>query len=85
VKYKIVAVRDRVADVFGVPNFVLNLGAAVRGFGDEIRRPHSDERPNPFNQHPDDFDLYHLGEYDDAAATFEVHAPKQIAVGKNYV
>lgn len=85
-KYKIIAVRDRVADIFGVPNFVVNLGAAIRGFGDEIKRPHSEERPNAFNQHPEDFDLYHLGDYDDESASFDMlERPNQIAVGKNYV
>lgn len=84
-KYKIVCVRDRVADAFSVPQFVLNLGAAIRGFGDEVRRPHSDERPNALNQHPEDYDLYVLGEFDDDGAVFTTAAPKQIAIGKDYV
>lgn len=85
-KYKIVCVRDRVADVYSVPQFVLNLGAAIRGFGDEVRRPHSENSPNNLNQHPEDFDLYFLGEYEDETGSFEpLERPKQIAIGKDYV
>lgn len=83
-KMKIIVVRDRVADVYGAPSFVANVGTAVRGFGDEIARPHSEERPNAFNKHPEDFDLFLLGEYDDETASFDVHIPKQIAMGKDY-
>ncbi|QXP08593.1 MAG: nonstructural protein [Arizlama microvirus] len=83
-KYKIVSVRDRAADVFSVPNFVLNIGAAIRSFGDEIRKPGTDQVPNMFNKHPEDFDLYSLGEYDDETGEFSPTRPQQIAVGKDY-
>lgn len=76
---KIVAIRDRAADVFGQPNFVTSLGAAIRGFGDEINR----KSDSVLYQHPEDFDLYHLGEYDDSTATFHTGVPKQIAIGKD--
>lgn len=84
--YQIVAVRDRAVDVFGQPTFVSHLGAAIRSFGDEINRPHSEERPSPFNAHPDDFDLYHLGTYDDATGVFSQDSnPRQLAIGKDLV
>lgn len=81
-RYKIVVVRDRAADVFGQPNFVASLGAAVRSFGDEVKRVDTN---NPINKHPEDFDLYSLGEYDDSSGEFICDGPKQIAVGKDYV
>lgn len=79
-KYLIVVVRDRVADVFGQPSFVLSLGSAVRSFGDEVNR---DVEGNAFFKHPDDFDLYALGSYDDADASFVVGVPRQVAIGKD--
>lgn len=79
-KFKIVCVRDRAADVFGVPQFVVALGAAIRGFSDEVNRDAAD---NAFNRHPEDFDLFELGEYDDARATWETIEPRQIAIGKD--
>jgi len=81
-KYYIVVVRDRAADVFGVPSFVASKGAAIRGFGDECQR---EDKGNLFYQHPEDFDLYELGEYDDSNGTFiQLERPKQIAVGKDF-
>lgn len=83
-RYKVVCIRDRAADVFGQPVFVSNVGGAIRSFGDEIRRPSSVERPNSMYDHPEDFDLFYLGEYDDESGTFFCERPSQIAVGKDY-
>lgn len=84
-RYKIVCIRDRATDSFGQPIFVVNVGGAIRSFGDEIKRPHSAERPNPYNQHPEDYDLYQMGEFDDESGIFECTRPVQMAVGKDYV
>lgn len=84
-KYKIVTIRDRAADLFGQPSFVNNLGGAIRQFGDEIKKPSTPERPNSLYDHPEDFDFYLLGEYDDETGVFtNEERPKQIAVGKDY-
>lgn len=81
-KLQIVAVRDRTADVFAQPVFVANLGGAIRSFGDEINRR---EPGNALAQHPEDYDLYHLGEYDDSDGSFVTDKPRQVAVGKDLV
>ena len=79
-RYKIVCVRDRAADVYGQPIFVSSLGAALRSFGDEVNNKES-----VFSKHPDDYDLYELGEFDDSSAVFDTCIPRQIAVGKEQV
>lgn len=80
-KYKIVSVRDRVAGCFGVPNFVVSSGAAIRAFGDEINRADS---KNHFYMHPDDFDLFELGEFDDERCVFDlVGSPQQLCLGRD--
>lgn len=79
-RYKIMAVRDRALDAFGTPIFVAAIGQAVRSFTDEINRV---DQNNNLNKHPEDFDLYFLGEYDDETAEFAVERPKQVAVGKD--
>lgn len=85
-RYKVVTIRDRVADLFGQPSFVNSIGAAIRSFGDEIKRPPNEARPNPLYDHPEDFDFYQLGEYDDETGTFiNEDRPKQIAIGKDYI
>lgn len=73
-------VRDRAADVFGTPTFHLSIGAAVRGFTDEINR--EDKSSVMFN-HPEDFDLYVLGTYDDSGLFEVVEKPRQVCVGKD--
>lgn len=84
-RFKIISVRDRAVDSFGSPFVVTNLGGAIRSFGDEVKRPHSPERPNPYNQHPEDYDLYCLGEFDSDTGEFSAQRPEQIAIGKDYI
>ena len=72
-------------DTYGQPVFVANVGGAIRSFGDEIKRPHSEERPNPMAKHPEDYDLFYLGEFDDQEGVFDgLVRPEQIAIGKDY-
>jgi len=66
---QILCVRDSAAAVFGTPYFALSTGGAIRGFTDEVNR---DAQGNTMNVHPEDFELYHLGVYDDATASFEL-------------
>lgn len=78
----VVAVRDRASDVFGSPYFVVSVGAAVRSFGDEINR---EDAQNPCYKHPEDYDLFLLGSYDDNIGKFvnTDDGPRQIAIGKD--
>ena len=62
-KQVVVAVKDRAADAFGRPFFVQTQGVAIRSFMDEVNRQAED---NQLYQHPDDFDLFELGMYDDS-------------------
>nr|QRQ90059.1 MAG: nonstructural protein [Microviridae sp.] len=80
-QYKILAIRDRAADVFGQPIFTSSVGGAIRAFSDEINTP---REGNNYNRHPEDFDLYHLGSFDDESAEFTLFKkPEQVAVGKD--
>lgn len=63
----VVSVKDRAADVFNRPFFVPHRNVAVRDFTDEVNRSAVD---NPLNKHPDDFDLYILGTFDDNTGAF---------------
>ncbi|UOF78993.1 DNA binding protein vP5 [Microviridae sp.] len=63
----VVSVKDRAADVFNRPFFVPHRNVAVRDFTDEVNRSAAD---NPLNKHPDDFDLYILGTFDDNNGEF---------------
>lgn len=74
------AVFDNAIQAFAQPFFVAARGAALRSFQDEVNR--SDGQPNPLNQHPEDFDLYVLSEYDDHTGLFIHNTPELLARGK---
>lgn len=74
------AMKDRAADAFARPMFVPSVGVAIRSFSDEVNR---DDKDNQLFHHPDDFDLYDLGTYDDSDGSFTINEkPIQIAIGK---
>jgi len=76
----ICTVKDRAADAFGRPMFVPSTGVAIRSFSDEINRNNAE---NQLFNHPDDFDLYELGQFDDNTGLFTLHEqPKLLSLGK---
>lgn len=79
----VLSVRDRSADVYGQPFYSASIGGSIRSFADEINRP---DPQNMLNKHPEDFDLFELGVFDDNSAQFRLlELPRQIAIGKDCV
>jgi len=79
-KMLVCTIRDRAAEAYGRPFFLPATGVAIRSFQDEVNRKAED---NQVYQHPDDFDLYELGLFDDFSGKFELHEqPKLLALGK---
>jgi hypothetical protein len=79
-KLVLCSVKDRAADAYGRPMFVPSIGVAIRSFSDEINRPDAD---NQLHNHPDDFDLYEFGEFDDNTGLFKLYEqPKLLSLGK---
>lgn len=82
-KYQIVSVRDRAVDAYAMPQFVVSIGGFLRAFADEVNRV---DPANQLNKHPDDFDVYELGTFDDNSCLFDMlPKPRQIAIGKDLV
>lgn len=80
-KFKVLAVRDRAADVFMRPFNSPSLGTAIRSFADFVNDGKQDSE---VYRHPEDFDLYHLADFDDETGVYEcLVKPKQIAIGKD--
>ncbi|UOF79018.1 DNA binding protein vP5 [Microviridae sp.] len=74
-----IAVFDVAVDAFNRPFFSPSIGAAVRSFQDEVNRSESEMR-----KHPKDYDLYHVGVFDDQSGRFEpFERPEKIASGSN--
>lgn len=81
-KLAIIVIRDSAADVFSQPQFVASVGGFVRAFGDQIRKK---EANDALGAHPQDFEAFHIGWYDDASADFEFFANRvSIARGADY-
>lgn len=87
----VIATRDIKSNVYGIPMFVPHLGQAIRSFGDECKR--KGDQNNVLSNHPEDFELIHLGHYDDTTAVFTnvdgtedagTREHKQLACGSNY-
>ena len=79
-KMVICSIRDSAADAYGRPFFLPSVGVAIRSFTDEVNRSAED---NQIYQQPEDFDLFELGEFDDATGKFALlDVPKQLALGR---
>jgi hypothetical protein len=64
-KYAVCAVKDRAVDAFNRPIYVPTVGVAIRSFTDEVNRKDSE-----LANHPEDYDLYELGSWDDQTAVY---------------
>lgn len=77
---QVLTVRDSAVEAYGQPFYSVSVGGAVRGFTDEINRA---DAGNNMAKHPDDFELYHLGTFDDVDASFNLNAPRLVSRGKD--
>lgn len=76
----VLAVRDSAGDCFSRPFFVSSVGVGIRSFTDEVNRAAED---NQFYKHPQDFDLFELGVWDDDDGSFVLlDKPRQLALGR---
>lgn len=73
-----VAIKDRALDAYMRPFFAQTKGQAIRMFTDEINNKES-----PMQKHPDDYDLWYLGTWNDQDGQLNDQKPEQLAIGKN--
>lgn len=81
-KLQIFSVRDIKISSFNQPNFAPSIGAAIRAFADEVNRKDDN---NILNRHPEDFEMYHLGEFDTDTGVFSSVTPRQIALASEHL
>ena len=80
-KMVIVSILDTAAGAYGRPAYLGSEGVAVRQFQDEVNRASDD---NELYKHPDDFQLFLLGTFDDNLAKFDLlESPKMICRAKD--
>lgn len=74
-KYAVCAVKDRAVDAYNRPLYVPTVGVAIRSFNDECNKKDSE-----LYNHPEDYDLYELGQWDDQTAIYvALEQPRVIA------
>lgn len=78
-KLFVIAARDNAVQAYMQPSFVTHTGAAVRAFSDHCKDSSSD-----FAKHPEDFDLYLLGEFDDSSGEF-INTPERLARAVDFI
>ncbi|WNK12965.1 MAG: nonstructural protein [Microvirus sp.] len=76
----IYAVKDLAVQAFGMPFFLRSKGEAMRSFQDEVNRT---DGKSSVAQHPDDYELYNIGEYDDATGAITPMTPELVARAKD--
>lgn len=77
----IFVVKDRAIDAYGQPFTQSTAAQAVRGFTDEVN---GDKNRSAVAQHPDDYDLYVIGHYDEVkGAIIPLGSPELVVRGKD--
>lgn len=74
--HKIYAVYDSKAESYTPPYFQHTEAMALRIFGDTCN-----DKGHTFGMHPEDYTLFHLGEYDDSTGTITQDKITSIANG----
>ena len=79
--YIVISVKDRAIDAYNRPAFVPTTAVALRGFTDECNKTDSE-----LHQHPEDYDLYELGVWDDQTGMCQMlEVPRVIARAQDIV
>lgn len=69
-KLQVMAVYDSAARAYLVPFFVSRVEVGQRSFADAAY-----DKNQQIGRNPEDFTLWHLGEWDDEKASFTLHEP----------
>lgn len=77
-KLFLLAVRDSAMQAFAAPMCFPSMGLAQRTFRDEVNRKESQ-----INLHPDDYELYMLGYFDEDSGILEPQRPECVARAKD--
>lgn len=78
---KVFSVYDVKTETYGIPRFVNHIGSMVREFGDAVK-----DVKTYLCQHPEDYRLYELGEFDDNKGEFVLHkVPKHVCDAVEFV
>lgn len=79
----VMTVKDRALDIYNLPFTQTTVAQGVRSFTDEIN---SNPETSGLAKHPDDYDLYVIGHYDDTTGRlWPLEVPELVVRGKDLV
>jgi len=84
-RYYVMAVKDLAAQTFGQSFVAKHPNEAVRSFTDEVNRAPDVGGQNNLWAHPDDFELYCVGQYDDSTGELIPNSPIELIVQAKHV
>lgn len=80
-KLEIFSIKDRQLDAFMQPWCAQAIGQASRMFTDEVNN-----KEGAMNKHPEDYDLYHIGRFDQRTGKIETNdGAILVTLGQNVV
>lgn len=65
-RVQVLVIRDSASRSFGIPQFATAIGVFQRDIGDMV----NGDPKHPFAMHPEDYEVFKIGEYDDATGEF---------------
>lgn len=74
-KVQVFTIFDSASESFNKPFYDVSMGSALRAFADAIN---ADTEGNMYYSHPEHFNLYHLGTFDDSSGAFECEGPPRM-------
>ena len=77
--YIVLATYDKKTETFSGPFITKKIAAAMRDFSDECKNEKS-----YLAQHPEDYSLWRIGEYDEEHGTMKETEKEKIAEAKNF-
>lgn len=78
--FQLYAIKDRSVEAFQPMSCCRAEGEALRAFHDALSNPQN----GVIHKHPDDFDLWYLGTYDDQTGHISAEQPRKVADGKTF-
>lgn len=81
-KIKMFAVLDKQPNAYMQPFFALTAGQAARMFGDLVA-----DNNSQVSKHPEDYALFHVGEFDDQSGEVDglANGPQPVARGRDFI
>lgn len=79
-KLLVFSVRDLKASAYMQPFFMQKIGQAMRAFGDTVQ-----DGKSVLGKHPEDFELFKIGEFDDESGELKTMKPEYIARAGDFV